>query len=344
MITFLAIINIAFTANHISSLNIIISAILLSAGAMVFTASSISFSALLVTNNGLLAKAFKIRGLVLSFTTFIGPGLGGVLLAAIGYHFMTIMFVILSLLALILYKLLPIDRQKNESVTFSLSTWYDNTKAGFNAVRKISTEYYIALFMMLLNLFITPFLSIALPLLVVGEYHFNSTELGIILALFGIGVVLGSFIITFYQVREESHFKLCFISVLTLGASFVLFAMNPYYIEMFVLVFIAGVSVALFNAIVTSSRATAIPDNFRSRIETFVLFIAQISIPIGSSLTGVLISWLGLDATIALFGLSIILASCLLNYVPKIRGLLAQKIEGEKTEPFYKKEFPEAFR
>ncbi|CAI1214589.1 enterobactin exporter EntS [Serratia plymuthica] len=343
-VTFLAIINIFFSSHNLSNSNIIVSAMLLSAGAMVFTASSISFSALLVPNKTLLAKAFKVRGLTLSFTTFIGPGLGGILLATIGYNAMSLMFVSLSLLALILYSLLPIDRKKTESMTFSLSTWYVDTKAGFNAVRKIPTEYYIALFMMLLNLFITPFLSIALPLMVVEKYHFNSTELGAILALFGIGVILGSFIITIYNVHTKHNFKLCLLSVLALGTSFVLCTTNIFYIEIYFLVFIAGVSVSLFNAIVTSSRATAIPDEYRSRIETFVLFIAQISIPVGSSLSGVLISWLGVSVTICVFGVCILLASFLLYFVPKFRGLLTQKVDSNHYIPYYQKEFPEAFR
>ncbi|QPJ88447.1 MFS transporter [Serratia marcescens] len=343
-VTFLAIANIFYASHNPSNSNIVVSTILLSAGAMVFTASSIGFSALLVPNKMLLAKAFKVRGLTLSFTTFIGPGLGGVLLATIGYNGMSLMFISLSLLALILYVLLPIDRKDPESFTFSFSSWYMDTKAGFNAVRKIPTEYCIALFMMLLNLFITPFLSIALPLLVVEQYRFNSTELGVILALFGVGVVLGSFIITICNVKPERNFKLCLLSILTLGISFVLSAENPFYIEIYFLLFIAGVSVALFNAIVTSSRATAIPDEYRSRIETFVLFLAQISIPVGSSLCGVLIAWLGVNITIIIFGVCILFASLLLNFVPKFRGLLTQKIDDSHCIPYYQKEFPEAFR
>lgn len=343
-ITFMAIIDIVYFIHDISKTSIIISTVLLSTGAMVFTASSISYSANLVSNKTQLASAFKYRSLILSFTTFIGPSLGGILLVIMGHSSMALFFMSLALCASLLFFKLPIDKDNDVgSVSFNLSKWFDDSKAGFRAVRKIPTEYSVAIFIMMLNFFITPFLGVALPLLAVNQYHFSSTELGVILAFFGIGIVFGSTIITFCKIPEDKNFVLCFTSVVLLGLSFILIAIKPYYIEMFALVFLAGVSIAFFNTIVTACRAAAIPDEYRSRIETFVLFIAQISIPIGTSVSGILFPTFGVNNSVILFGLCIILSSISLIFVPNFRDLLMQRNDETNDETYYKRQFPEAF-
>ncbi|WP_167541615.1 MFS transporter [Xenorhabdus doucetiae] len=343
IVTLIAVAMLYLGHDNYSELVIFSISLMLSIGAMIFTVSSISYSAYLVDKKKDLVKFFKIRSIVMSLTLFVGPSLGGVFLSFSGEGLMTILLLSFSAIAILMYIKLPVDYKANETKSLSFIGWYEDTKLGFAAVRKVPTELNIALFMMLLNFFITPYLNIAMPLLVVKFYHFTSYELGFLLALFGAGVIFGSFVITLINLNSSMNFHLCLLGVIILGCSLVLsaFASNSY--VLYFLVFIAGSGVAQFNVIVSSSRASAIPDRYRSRIEAFVLFISQISIPLGSSLCGLLITWLGAKNSVLIFGVVIIFASFLFCKIPNIKGLLGQKIVEDKAIPYYKLKYPDAF-
>ncbi|QTL40391.1 MFS transporter [Xenorhabdus budapestensis] len=344
IVTLIAIAMLYLGHDNYSELVILFISLILSVGAMIFTVSSISYSAYLVGKKKDLVRSFKIRSIVMSLTLFVGPGLGGVFLSFVGERLMLVLLLIFSVLAILMYIKLPVDYKANETKPLSFIGWYEDTKRGFTAVRKVPTELNIALFMMLINFFITPYLNIAMPLLVVKLYHFTSYELGFLLALFGAGVIFGSFVITLIRFNNSMNFRLCLSGVIILGCSLVLSAFVSSRYTLYFLVFIAGLGVAQFNVIVTSSRASAIPDRYRSRIEAFVLFISQISIPLGSSLCGLLITWLGARYSVLIFGVVIIFASFLFYKIPNIKGLLGQDIVEDKEMPYYELKYPDAFK
>lgn len=343
IIIFLGILNFYIFGNNINKYSIFFSTILLSFGALIFTASSISYSAYLVPQKKQLSQSFKIRGLTISLSTFIGPAFGGALLALTSYFSMILTLLIMVLVSQFFYFTLPVDTPPKKTSRKFFSNLILESKQGFIALKEIPTELYIALYIMTLNLFITPFLSIALPLLAVKEYHFGSEELGIVTAMFGVGLVVGSYIVSRFK-NLMYPFNICLFSICLLGLSFLSCSFTSSLALIYLLMFLSGFGAALFNTIISSSRAIAIPDNYRSRIESFVLFIAQISIPIGSSLCGLMLYFFSLKLTIFLLGFFIVTTSILLFFVPKLKNLLNHKVIDNSTIPFYEKEFPNAFK
>lgn len=343
IIIFIGILNFYIFGTNINKNLIFLSTLLLSFGALIFTASSISYSAFLVSQKNQLSQSFKIRGLTISLTTFIGPAFGGALLALTSYMSVIITLLVMVFISQIFYFTLPMDPPQKKSNKKFFSNLLLESKEGFIAVKEIPTEFFIALYIMILNLFITPFLSIALPLLAVNEYHFGSEELGIITAMFGVGLVVGSYVVSRYK-NLLYPFNICLFSICLLGLSFLSCSFTSSLGLIYFLIFLSGFGAALFNTIISSSRATAIPDSYRSRIETFVLFIAQLSIPIGTSLCGLMLHFFSLKLTIFLLGCCILITSILLFFVPKLKKLLNHKVTDNSTIPFYEEEFPNAFK
>ena len=102
-----------------------------------------------------------------------------------------------------------------------------------------------------------------------------------------------------------------------------------------------GVGSMMINIPLGTQITLARPDAYRARIGTSVGFLVQISAPLGISLTGILISSIGLNWTMFISGFLTLILSPLLFLIPKFSTFL--RANPEEASRFYLENYPKAF-
>ncbi len=252
-----------------------------------------------------LPNAVALNSSLTNLVRFVGPALGGVLIAVSGVGLLFLLNA-LSFIAVIL-ALALIDRRQLFSPAAKparQSTW-QSLKEGMRYVWQAAAVSWVILVVGLVLLFGANF-SVFLPLFATGVLHAGATGFGFLSAANGVGALLAALWVAWrnQQPTVRGIIVGTFIfTVLEIG-----FALSRIYPLSLVLIAGIGIAETIFGAQAITMIQTVAPGYLRGRVNSVYIVFFTGSIPLGYLLAGWLSNLVG--ASLALL---ICAALCLLT-------------------------------
>src|SRR5258706_929951 len=241
-----------------------------------------------------LPNAVALNSLLLNLTRIVGPGLGGVLIAASG---VTTLFLLnaLSFLAVIVGlalmkpgELHTLARHHNGAGERQ-STW-QSLREGMGYVWKTPAVVLVILVVGLVLLFGANF-AVVLPLFATNVLHVGATGFGFLSAALGVGALLAALWLALSH--QQPTIRRVLARMLGFAGLEAVFAISCAYLLSVVLLAGVGAAEAVFGALPTTPRQTISPDHLRGPVVSVYILFFTGSIPPGYLLAGWLSSRFG---------------------------------------------------
>jgi MFS family permease len=255
-----------------------------------------------------LPNAVALNSTRMNLARIVGPGLGGIIIAASS---VTLLFLLNALsflaviagLALIDGHALYAQAPRHTGAGERQSVW-QSLREGMDYVWKTPAIVLIIVVVGLVLLF-GENLHVVLPIFATDVLHVGSTGFGFLSAAMSAGALLASLWLAWSHLRPSIRRVL--LATLAFGALEAAFAVSQNYLLSLLLIASIGATTAIFGALAITILQTVAPDHLRGRvISVYVLFFTG-SLPLGSLLTGSLLTLCGPST-----GLLICTSLCLL--------------------------------
>ncbi|MBE1485066.1 MFS transporter [Plantactinospora soyae] len=193
-------------------------------------------------------------------------------------------------------------------------------RAGLRFVRGDSLVHGMILLLFVTNLADAAYNSVLLPVWA-KEVVGSSAALGFLTGSFALGAVLGNVVFTVVAPRVP-RFAIFAVGFLIAGAPrFVALALLDPLWAIYLVSFVAGVSIAAINPILGAVGFERIPEHLRARVLGLTQAAAWAGIPLGGLLGGAAVQGLGLPAAFLLFGSAYLVVTLLPFVLPVWREL-----------------------
>ncbi len=251
-----------------------------------------------------LSNAVALNSSLINLARIVGPGLGGIIIAASGVALLFLLNALSFLavivgLALINRRELHAQALQHRSAGERQNPW-QSLREGVDYVWKTPAIVLVILVVGLVLLFGENF-NIVLPLFATDVLYVGATGFGFLSAALGVGSLLSALWLAWSNLKPTIGRVL--IGTLIFGVLEAAFAVSHIYLLSLVLIASIGVVETIFGALAITTLQTIAPDHLRGRvISVYILFFTG-SLPLGSLLTG----WLS-----GLYGPSIGLLICAL--------------------------------
>jgi MFS family permease len=239
-----------------------------------------------------------------NLTRVVGPGIGGVIIAASG---VTILFLLnaLSFLAVLLGLALIRSRElyaqgKNPSSATRKSTW-QSAREGLDYVGQTSAALWLVLVAGLALLFGSNF-GVLLPLFATDVLHAGPTGFGFLSAATDAGALISSLWLA--SSRRKPTIRGVLIGTLIFGVVEAAFAVSRIYVLSVVLIALVGAAEFAFAAQSMTAIQLVTPDHLRGRVMSVQVLFFDGSLPLGYLLVGWLSALCG-PSTALLVGASL---------------------------------------
>ncbi|NOU45465.1 MAG: MFS transporter [Bacteroidales bacterium] len=251
----------------------------------------------MIGDKKLLANAVALNSTLVNTARFIGPALGGILIAAFGepmcFLINSISFtgVIIALLAMRVAPFVP--RTISKSVMSEL-------KEGFNYTFSYKPALYMILMVTVTSIFGLPFQTL-LPVFARDILHGDSQLLGFLTGAVGAGALTGAFFLASRKSYKNFPKYIAF-SAITFGIGLVLFSLSTISTISILLLYFSGFGmIAQFTATNTLLQHLVEEDK-RGRVLSFYSLSFMGFTPIGSLILGSASSAIGVPVTLSIAG------------------------------------------
>ncbi|HET9496269.1 MAG TPA: MFS transporter [Chloroflexia bacterium] len=283
-----------------------------------------------------LEKANAAAQAVFQASFLLGAPLGGVLVAAMGAaNVLWLNAVTFALSAGMVGLLVPLVKLA-AAVEEERGTYMGDLKAGLKFIASSRLLVTLVVTVMITNFLDSPMFSVVMPVYA-RDILGSSVDLGLIMGGFGAGAFAGAVLygVLGHRFSRRATFVLAFVGMA---------------IPLWVLVALPGQPIVTLGAIVTGVAAGPInplirtviqervPPMMRARILGTVSAGAYIAAPLSMALSGWVIEWIGLRATLFIYAASYLVLTLVLQFNPAVRemnvpGPFAQKSGGPSTRP-----------
>jgi len=241
-----------------------------------------------------LPNAVALNSTLLNLTRIVGPGLGGVLIAAGG---VTTLFLLNALsflavivgLALMKHDELHAPARHHNGAGERQTTW-QSLREGMGYVWKTPAVVLVILVVGLVLLFGANF-AVVVPLFATNVLHVGATGFGFLSAALGVGALLAALWLAWSH--QQPTIRRVLAGMLVFAGLEAVFAVSRVYLLSVVLLAGVGAAEAVFGALATTTLQTIAPDHLRGRVVSVYILFFTGSIPPGYLLAGWLSSRFG---------------------------------------------------
>jgi MFS family permease len=169
--------------------------------------------------------------------------------------------------------------------------------------------------------FLTVFLSSLLcaqlltfsPILVKNAFHGDASHFSIAVTAFGIGGLMGAIALLFVD-ADGGRRRLCASFAGIYGMILILAALCPWFWGLVALLTLAGMSMGISNISANTLLQANIPAHLRGQTVSLYMLAMRGGLSIGSLLTGISASWLGVSWALLLNGVLAVLLQSIVGY------------------------------
>ena len=297
---------------------------------------------LIVTSEAGIERAYRIKSSLYLFNLIFGTILGGLIISLYGWQYVIAMaagcYLAAAICTIIFCFRFKEDYQPSKKAKTILPVFSDMYQ-GFYRVIKIIEERIIGLASLIFNMILTPFIILLLPSKIIGlgmtMFDFSLIELFI-----GSGVVFaGAFTLKWLRARISNH-TLVVQAFVIMGLVIILFSVTDNFYLICILGFVHGMALNIFNVIVNSKRAMAIPAGYRAIMDSCLMFICTLVIPAGLYIARIMLRAFSIDQIIRLSVFLIIIPILTIMFSSKVKLMLNTKKE---DIPYYQSRYSHVF-
>lgn len=271
----------------------------------------------------------SIMATIRSLSGIIGPALGGIIYGILGIEWVFIIngasFILSAISEMFIKYTVPHDREKK----FNLKIFIEDTKEGLKFIWDKKTLLSLLMLFMVLNFLANPIFIVALPYVFREVIGFSAQQFGYAQTFWTIGTLLGSIMVGTFLIKVPTS-KLFKVGLLTMVYIAIIFSFEFFPIFQaafggptwgyFLLISSSLLIMGIFNMILNIPIDTYLqkmtPSDIRSRVFSVIGLLAQLAVPVGSLIFGVLLD--KFPAYLVMMVISILLA--LISTVYIIRG------------------------
>lgn len=275
--------------------------ILISIMDSIFNSSSSAIIGELLEENELM-RAMSARGGLDAISMIIGPALGGIIYGFFGiktvFFINGISFVLSGIMAAFM---IYTCRNHNDS-KITIKTFFHENGEVLNFIRKDKGLMQLAIFCMISNLLVAPFIDIVMPYIIKKGIGFTSQQYGYVMATFTVGVLVGNIVLGVFAKNLKSKLVIN-LGLFIQGAMFftLAIAVLPTLVKFFggaswmLFAVLAGICllIGVFNACVNTPLQTnlqkMVPNDMRSRFFSLLGIFCQGAVPLGAIVYGILL-------------------------------------------------------
>jgi MFS family permease len=210
---------------------------------------------------------------------------------------------------------------------------------GFAVIQRIPVLFWLCIAIAFFNLLLSP-MQVLLPTYAKVTKGMPAWFLGGLESSLGVGIIVGALGIGALE-KVPRLVSSVVIGLIFVGAATALLPHVPGVIAPMMMMFLVGLGAAWTNIPIGTRVSVAVPDHFRSRVNSIIAFIFDASAPIGVIAGGLLVGALGVTTTMTSVGLVMLFAVPALF---RIRGFAEffRRSPAELTD-YFLRTYPHAF-
>ncbi|MFL0249628.1 MFS transporter [Clostridium neuense] len=275
--------------------------ILISIMDSIFNSSSSAIIAELLDEDELM-RAMSARGGLDAISMIIGPALGGIIYGLFGIK--TVFFIngISFILSGIMSALMIYVCRNNNNEKMTIKAFFHENGEVLSFMKKDKGLMQLAVFCMISNLLVAPFMDIVMPYVIKKGIGFTSQQYGYMMATFTFGVLVGNIVLGIFSKNLKTKLIInlglfieaimFFVLAITVFPMQVKLFGGPSWI-LFAVLSVICLFIGAFNACVNTPLQTnlqkMVPNDMRSRFFSLLGIFCQGAIPLGSIIYGVLL-------------------------------------------------------
>ncbi|MEI7482156.1 MAG: MFS transporter [Elusimicrobiota bacterium] len=222
---------------------------------------------------------------------------------------------------------------------FSFPVWRTELKAGVKLVAGIPLQLWICGLAAFLN-FVVASMTVAFPLLAKESGATPVWLMGLFKSGVSAGIIAGSLVMGELARRFHGD-QLVMAGIAVMGAGLLTLGSGAPPAAKCLLMFAIGAGLVIINIPLMTQNTLAVPDQYRSRVLSLVMFFNQMFVPAGVILAGSAISFAGLSATLVAGGGLILLSAPAVLLIPGFPEFL--RLKHSDAEGYFAKTYPAAF-
>jgi MFS family permease len=177
----------------------------------------------------------------------------------------------------------------------------------------------LAVQLALANMLGEPFFAVVFPVYANEVFH-SAAKLGLMLAAFGAGELLGSVCYGWFGLRFSRR-TLWIVAFLIIPFQTWLLLFRPPLVVMLILFFLPGAVTGQLNPLLVTVRLERIPAELRGRVFSTFSATSTVAAPIGMIAIGLIVERWGLNPAIFLIGLGYFIIGAVLLFLPGLKEL-----------------------
>lgn len=287
-----------FIGNHLTASLLSFLYVLSGIGTAIIATGSSGFLPELVAKKDI-QKAFQLITGSDAVINILGGAGAGVVVSFLGIPIAlslnTLSFILIALTACSIHP--QFQTIKNESVVLG---WKESFFEGIQFINRLKQLKIVLIVLFAIQLIIAP-MEIAIPFFVKKYLHESSVFLGILLSAEGIGIVFSALTLRFFEKYFRNDQLMMWGIILS---AFGIFMLGFYPNKIVALIFIAmnGAGITTASMVFNTSLLKIIPEMYRSRFFTILLFAEGLAAPMGLFFTGQAIDFFGITKTFMFMG------------------------------------------
>lgn len=275
--------------------------ILISIMDSIFNSSSSAIIGELLEEDGLM-RAMSARGGLDAISMIIGPALGGIIYGLFGIK--TIFFIngLSFILSGIMSAFMIYVCRNHDNGKITIKTFFHENGEVLTFMKKDKGLMQLAIFCMISNLLVAPFIDIVMPYVIKKGIGFTSQQYGYIIAAFTVGVLVGNIALGIFCKNLKTKIIIN-LGLLIEGIMFFILAIAVFPTQvklfgghswmLFAVLSCIFLLVGAFNACVNTPLQTnlqkMVPNDMRSRFFSLLGVFCQGAIPLGAIIYGILL-------------------------------------------------------
>ena len=234
-----------------------------------------------------LPNAVALNSSLLNLTRIVGPGLGGIIIAASGVAMLFLLNALSFIaaiggLALIKSHELHAQALPHPNVGKRQTTW-QRQREGVDYVRRTPAVSLMILVVGLVLLFGSNF-NVVLPLVATDVLHVGARGFGFLSAAFGVGSLISALWLAWGN--QQPTIRRVLIGTLVFGVLEAAFALSRIYpLSLALIASVGGAEIAFATLAITTLQTVA-PDHLRGRVMSVSILFFDGSVPLGYLLMG----------------------------------------------------------
>jgi MFS transporter, DHA3 family, macrolide efflux protein len=185
---------------------------------------------------------------------------------------------------------------------------------GFAAIHRVPVLFWLCIAIAFFNLLLSP-MQVLLPTYAKVTRGMPAWFLGGLESSLGAGIIVGALGIGVLE-KTSGLLSSVVIGLLLVGGGTAFLAHVPGIVGPMVMMFLIGLGAAWTNIPIGTRVSVAVPDHFRSRVNSIFAFIFDASAPIGVAAGGALVGSFGVAVTMTWMGIVMLIAVPALYRIP----------------------------